>query len=94
MGVTVPSWTVAPFYFERGRLWENTYIDKLYEAQADGEDFQNLDKLIPENAGEYLEDYREMLPPLDYEKVRDAVFPYQASQKISLLKSALRPQWA
>lgn len=55
------------------------YINKIYEAQADGADFQNLDKLISEKTDECLKDYRETLPPLDFEAVRDAAFSVAAA---------------
>ncbi len=57
------------------------YINKIYEAQADGADFQNLDKLISEKADECLKGYRETLPPMDYENVRDAAFSVAAITK-------------
>lgn len=57
------------------------YIDRLYEAQADEAAFQQLDKMITEKVNKCLKDYRETLPALDFEKVRDAAFSAAAVSK-------------
>lgn len=54
------------------------YINMLFEALADKEDFQNLDGVITREADERLKHYHETLSASDYETVRDAVFSVSA----------------
>ena len=59
----------------------NEYINRLFEALADKEDFQSLDGVITKEADERLKYYREMLSASDYEAVRDAAFSVSAIAK-------------
>lgn len=49
-------------------------IDGLFNAQADGEDFQKLDGIITEECNKRLMGFREKLTPSEYEQMRDAAF--------------------